>query len=550
MRLHVIFSLGLLTSSMTVANVSAETELAAIPPAPAAQADFDGTGSKLTEINEVFQPAPAQSTEQPAENQVNQVPGIVGEETEDEIIFDDPSPKKPAPNPYKGLFFNNSFQAYLSNPNSPWLLGERFKMMPLGEECSPYTLSVGGEVRHRYMHEQNRLRPNGPAKTDYNLWRWRQYFDLQISDVARVYFEMLDGSIYDHDLPPLGIDVNRWNVQNAFVDVKLHEWNGAPGWFRYGRQELVYGAQRLVSPLDWANTRRNFEGFKYFHHSDSVHIDAFVTNPVNTAAGNGPLNQFDNGTDKPDTSVTFSGIYMTFLSDGPHVMDLYYLWLRDETATPNRPDGSRHTIGSRFKTTSEVQNECCEVTGIWDFETEGAYQFGNDNGQRVSAGFFTSVLGHTWTKLPWSPRLSGLFYYGSGDNDPNGSTNNTFNTLYPLGHAYWGIIDNLTGQNLYDYSLQLNAKPSKKVSLVSAFHWFEKVTANDNLYNVAGAPIGSTGGSRDIGQELDLIGTYNFNPNFNIQAGYSWFWYGSFVGTNIPPRNTATQFYVQTTLRF
>ncbi|QGQ23698.1 hypothetical protein F1728_13855 [Gimesia benthica] len=113
-----------------------------------------------------------------------------------------------------------------------------------------------------------------------------------------------------------------------------------------------------------------------------------------------------------------------------------------------------------------------------------------------------------------------------------------------------GIIDNLSGQNLFDWSLQLNAKPAKKVSLVSAFHWFEKATSNDYLYNVAGAPVGTLGGSRDIGQELDLIAIYKFNPNFNIQAGYSWFWYGDFVGTNIPPRNTATQFYVQTTLRF
>ena len=146
--------------------------------------------------------------------------------------------------------------------------------------------------------------------------------------------------------------------------------------------------------------------------------------------------------------------------------------------------------------------------------------------------------------------MSGLFYYGSGNHDPNGSTNNTFNTLYPLGHAYWGIIDNLSGQNLFDWSLQLNAKPAKKVSLVSAFHWFEKATSNDYLYNVAGAPVGTLGGSRDIGQELDLIAIYKFNPNFNIKAGYSWFWYGDFVGTNIPPRNTATQFYVQTTVRY
>ena len=542
MRLRVILSLGLIASSFTAAKVKAESDRAEIPPAPAAQVNSDGIGSGLIELSEVFQPV----VNSVQENQ----PKLEDSETEDEIINDDPAPSKPAPNPYKGLFYNNTFGAYLSNPSSPYLFGEELKMMCLGDECSPYTLSVGGELRHRYMHEQNRLRPGGPINTDYNLWRWRQYFDLQVSDVARVYFEMLDASIFDNELPPLGIDINRWNIQNAFVDVKLHETDGTPGWFRYGRQELLYGAQRLVSPLDWSNTRRNFEGFKYFHHSDSLRIDAFVTNPVNTAAGNFPLRQYDNGRDKPKTSTTFSGVYLSFLSDSPQLIDLYYLWFRDETPRAALPDGSRHTVGARYKTTSEVLDACCDVAGIWDFETEGAYQFGNDNGQRVSAGFFTSVLGHTWTNLPWSPRLSGLFYYGSGDSNASGSTNNTFNTLYPLGHAYWGIIDNLSGQNLYDYSLQLNMKPSKKVSFVSAFHWFEKATANDFLYNVAGAPTGTLGGSRDIGQELDLIGTYTFNPNFNIQAGYSWFWYGSFAGTNIAPLNTATQFYVQTTLRF
>ncbi|QDT18259.1 alginate export family protein [Gimesia chilikensis] len=547
MRLRSLLSVGCVLSSLTAAELKAENLGSIVPPAPAAQSETAGEDAQLTPVAEVFQPGadPIESEENPQPETLNET-----EESEDQIIFDDPSPVKPPADPYKPLFFDNTFGSYLSNPNHPWLLGERLKEMPLGDECSPYTLSVGGELRHRWMHEQNRLRPGGPINTDYNLWRWRQYFDLHISDFARVYFEGIDASIFDNDLPPTPIDINRWNVQNAFVDVKLHEWDGAPGWFRYGRQEMLYGSQHLISPLDWSNTRRNFEGFKYFHHTDSVHFDAFITNPVNAAAGNQPLSRYDNGRDKPDTSVTFSGIYMTFLDAGPELIDLYYLWLRDETNTPNRPDGSRHTLGGRYKNSWEVQNECCQVTRIWDFETEGAYQFGVDDSKRVSAGFWTAVLGHTWTTVPWQPRLSGLFYYGSGNHDPNGSTNNTFNTLYPLGHAYWGIIDNLSGQNLFDWSLQLNAKPAKKVSLVSAFHWFEKATSNDYLYNVAGAPVGTLGGSRDIGQELDLIAIYNFNPNFNIQAGYSWFWYGDFVGTNIPPRNTATQFYVQTTVRY
>lgn len=199
MRLRSLLSVGCVLSSLTAADLKAENELTSVPPAPSAQSAYDGDEPELTPVAEVFQPGTGtiESEENPNPETLNET-----EETENQIIFDDPAPPKPAPDPYKGLFFDNTFGAYLSNPNNPWLLGERFKEMPLGDECSPYTLSVGGELRHRWMHEQNRLRPGGPVNTDYNLWRWRQYFDLQISDFARVYFEGLDASIFDNDLPP------------------------------------------------------------------------------------------------------------------------------------------------------------------------------------------------------------------------------------------------------------------------------------------------------------------------------------------------------------
>lgn len=212
MRFRSLLSVGCVLSTLTAVDLRVEADETAVPPAPAAQSDYEGNNGELTPVAEVFQPGgdPIEQGENPQPQTLEET-----EESENQIIFDDPAPPKPAPDPYQGLFFDNTFGAYLSNPNNPWLLGERFKEMPLGDECSPYTLSVGGELRHRWMHEQNRLRPNGPVKTDYNLWRWRQYFDLHISDFARVYFEGLDASIFDNQLPPTPIDINRWNIQNA-----------------------------------------------------------------------------------------------------------------------------------------------------------------------------------------------------------------------------------------------------------------------------------------------------------------------------------------------
>ena len=188
-------------------------------------------------------------------------------------------------------------------------------------------------------------------------------------------------------------------------------------------------------------------------------------------------------------------------------------------------------------------------------DTEGAYQFGTDNKEKVQAGFFTTKMGTTFSQVTWTPQLSFIYYWGSGDTKKGDGKNSTYDVLVPLNHAYWGIIDNLSGQNLNDYALQATIKPHAKLTSLAAFHWFNQVTASDNVYNVAGAPGGGLNTGTNLGQELDLITTFAYNPNFDVQVGYSWFWYGShFSGANASlagkPLQDATQLYVQTSLRY
>ena len=51
-------------------------------------------------------------------------------------------------------------------------------------------------------------------------------------------------------------------------------------------------------------------------------------------------------------------------------------------------------------------------------------------------------------------------------------------------------------------------------------------------YYFSGQIQTATGTGTDLGQELDLIATYAHNPNFDVQFGYSWFWYGNRVISN------------------
>ena len=414
-----------------------------------------------------------------------------------------------------------------------------------------WTYSVGGQLRFRYMDEENRLRPGGPGTSTYNLWRFTPHLEVKRGDDFTGYVQAIDASIFNQDLPVTGIDENRADLLQYYVDFKVAEGLR----FRYGRQFLKYGSQHLVSPLGWSNTYRNFEGFKLYYTGEDWNIDGFATQPVNAAAGNifRPKSA-----DHPDQSRWFSGIYTTYKGVKNQTIDFYWLWLKENEDRLARIDGNRHTIGARWEGKQPVK-ECCKVTGTWLWELEGAYQFGDETfrggvNEDIQAGFVSGMMGYTFNDVPWTPTIKGVFWYGSGDDNPGDGTNNTVSTLFPLGHAHWGIIDNLNGQNLLDYSIQAALKPTKKMTLVSQLHWFAKAEATDPIYNVAGAPFPNPAapgtGSKDIGSELDIIATYQVNKNLQLQAGYSWFWYGNAVTQDVINRGDARQFYFMATLDF
>lgn len=430
--------------------------------------------------------------------------------------------------------------------------GDLFKLPKNKTIHGELTGSVGGELRYRYLDEDNRLRPGGPGRSSYDQWRFTPFLELKYGKFVTAHVQAIDAATFDADLVELPIDENRSDLLQYYVDLGLWDTEGDPLRLRVGRQFLKYGGQRLVSPLGWSNTFRNFEGFRLYHESSDWVVDGFATQPVNGAAGN---TYRPSSYDTPDQSVWFSGIYSTW-KKAPHgSVDLYWLWLNEEEPNLARQDGRRHTIGARYAGNYPVKSDgATDLTLLWD--VEGAWQFGTDSfmsggaDQDVNAGFFTVVGGTTFNAVPWKPTVKGLFWWGSGDSDPTDGEINTVSTLFPLGHAYWGLIDNFNGANLLDYSVQLSVQPHKKLTLLTAVHWFDKDETNDFIYNIAGAPLGPTGTPQQIGSELDLVATYAVHKDLQVQLGYFWFWYGDAVSTTGLARDDASQLYVMTTWKF
>ncbi|HLW68862.1 MAG TPA: alginate export family protein [Gemmataceae bacterium] len=426
-----------------------------------------------------------------------------------------PSPWLPYafnPNP----FFNADFR-YLDCPNydsDDWLDG--IKRIHLGE-CDDFLFTPGGEFRYRFMSEDNsRLVGTG---NDYHLLRARAYGDFWYQDLVRFYSEFIFADSYGQSLPPLANDANRADILNMFVDLNLMNVAGNPLTFRVGRQELLYGSQRLISTWDWVNSPRTFDGIKGFWHSCYWDIDLFAVRPVivNPTAVDGW-----------DDRQAFTGAWATYKPKPGTAWDIYLLNLTNSNQVFV---GQFGTVGGMSVTTMGTRL-AGDINSRWLYDFEGMYQTGLHVNQDIVAGSATAGLGYRAKDMDFNPIAWVYFDWASGDQNPGSSHYNTFNQLFADGHWYFGYNDFVGRQNIMDLHLQLSANPMNWILVLMQYHRFWLASPRDGLYNAAGTlirvdPTGNSG--NDVGQELDWFVNFHLSQHQDLMIGYSRFFAGPFI---------------------
>lgn len=430
---------------------------------------------------------------------------------------------------HKPLFFDNDFSYLCDRDYNGLALGDALK-----KRCLPGggSFDIGGEYRMRAHFEQN-IRGLGLTGTDdqFLLHRTRLYGDFRISPDVRFFAEMLDAESNFENFGPRSIEVNRVDMQNLFVDARLLAGSNGTLTARVGRQELLFGNQRLVSPLDWANTRRTFEGANLIWKQNEVTLNTFWTQPVQVEPG---------GFDSPDREQEFMGLYSSFTGKDKQTIDAYLLrYLNRRGAN----DFAFNTTGLRW------QGSQGDI--LWD--TEAAVQFGdNTDGSSHGAGMFTLGLGRKFSSAAWNPVVWAYYDYASGDGVRGGG--NGFHHNFPLAHKYNGFMDLFGRRNLEDVNFQLSLQPNERVKLLLWYHYFFLATQSDTPYSVIMTPFnpGNAPGSSDLGHEVDLLGSFTISSRSNLVLGYSHFFSGDYYSTTsgVPYDGDASFFYSQWTVSF
>ena len=386
----------------------------------------------------------------------------------------DPQPPGPAPDPARpGLSPVPAEQdwSFLADSSKRADFFDPGKYISLGENPQLY-VSLGFEQREEYEYFDNWMFGSGPQDHNgYVLHRTRPHFDFHAGNYLRLFSEFaFDFNNGRNGGPRPGIDEDRGDVHQAFLEFGSHVSRTRGISLRAGRQEIVFGTGRLFDNNEGPNVKISFDGFRLIGESSHVRLDLFAVRPTEINLG-----FFD---DVSNHAVSTWGSYLTvptpIVNRGQ--ADCYYIGLNTKSATYSRGTASelRHTVGSRaFRPSGK---------GL-DYNWEASYQWGSFGSGTIRAWSVSTETGFTFDRSRFQPRplLRADVYSGGGSraSEPLG----TFNSLFPRG-AYFTTktVPFLGPQNLTDFHPMLQFKLKKNLTGDFDWDWYWRESTHDGIY--------------------------------------------------------------------
>ena len=411
-----------------------------------------------------------------------------------------PEPGDPT---YSALRYNDDF-SWLADPSKstdPW---DPIKYLPLGD--GPYGasyLSFGGELRERF---ESYVNPNfgikAPASNAYLLHRLLLDADLHLTDYVRVFLQLGEVERLGDRGVTSTTDIDHLDIRQLFIDLKPPSPLGDAPIARIGREELLFGYQRLIAVREGPNLRRDFDGFRFNDHVGDATLDLLAVRPVTDTPG-----VFDDHTNE---GQFLWGGYLTVPLGPVAKADLYELNYQNKTAKYRGLTGTetRQTYGARL---------FGDAAGV-DWNVEGAFQTGGFRGHDIFAAMAAAIVGYTLRDVTWQPRLAIETNYASGDN-ARSSTIGTFNAMYPR-LPYFAETSMLVPANVVDVRPVLSFRPTPDVLAVFGWDTLWRASMTDGLYGsgmVQYAGTSTTHGSR-VGTELSADIRWRIDQHLQVGA--------------------------------
>ena len=227
--------------------------------------------------------------------------------------------------------------------------------------------------------------------------------------------------------------------------------------------------------------------------------------------------------------------------------NLYYYGLNDIDPDINQKN-QYATFGLRLYRTSRK--------GKFDYELEGAYQFGKTGDKDQLAWFGHATVGYTFDAM-WIPRLLFQYDYASGTRDPAGTTSQTFNTLFGARRFEYtptGIFGPFFRSNISSPGGRLVFWPTGDVKMNVKYRaWYLAQGKDAWVGSGLQDPTGQAGNV--LGSDFEIQLEWFPTSFITFDMGYDHFFKGSYIEAlaqipGNPPADDTDYFYFSTELKF
>ena len=360
-------------------------------------------------------------------------------------------------------------------------------------------IKFNGQIRVR-GEADGRDFNNDTSINTYTLLRTRFGAEAEpLADVS-VFIQIQDSRTLGQEPSTLS-NTSNLDVHQAYFQIN-NLWN-KPIHLKAGRQELVYGNERLIGAVGWSNVGRTFDGIKWtYGRKNKLDVFGMIINESDTPVAGAATPASVLG--RKDEGNYFYGLYYQYRRNPDYNLDIYGLYqLNLNETVAGEDDLRRATLGTYNKG---------RLSNSLDFETELALQFGKRQGQDVLAFMLTGAIAYTFQTAN-KPILRIGFDYLSGM-DEDDEDYKVFDNLFGTNHKFYGFMDyfiniprNTDGQGLRDFMVKAKIPFAKKWDFNGHFHNFRA----------------AKGDEKNFGSEFDFILNYKYSSVASFVFGLAFF---------------------------
>ncbi|MEM9053314.1 MAG: alginate export family protein, partial [Bacteroidota bacterium] len=305
------------------------------------------------------------------------------------------------------------------------------------------------------------------------------------------------------------------------VQVNLLDQESTDLYLRLGRQEIGYGASRLIGIRDGPNIRRSFDLAHLRLQHKKARIDVFYGKEVfiQPDAFDNESGLFDEDAFNP---TVWGAYYRHPLKGEERMFELYYLGFHSNVSGYSDVFGeeTRHSFGLRS----------FGSIGRFKYNTEFIVQTGDIAGNDVFATNLEADWKYLLSKSGWKPMVGLKLDWSSGDKELDDGKIQTFNPMF-VNPGLYSLAGVNTPINLTSLHPSLTFFPAKNFSIYIDYAFFYRTRDTDGFYSPPRSLTrdASQGESRHLGDVIGLMASYELNRNISFDMILSYFLAGEFI---------------------